>query len=283
MKLFLKIAVVLVVLLVIAGVGIFLYIDSIAKAAIEGGGSYALGVPTSLTKADVKVFGGEFAMDGLTVANPEGYESDNFLTMNSGGVAVSLGSLMADTVELGHLTLSGIVMNLEKHEGQANYQTIIENLKRFETADKKTESGEGKKFVIKEVLIEDVTVHVDLLGGGELTKLEVPIDEIRLTDVGSDSNKALMLTDLIDVIVKAIFMTAVNKGGSIIPADVTGELNSALASLQGLDELGIEAISQIGEVLGDLEDPLQGIGGDIEKAGGDITREIGNLLGGDKD
>ena len=76
MKLLIKIVVVLVLLLVIGVLTTFFFIDRIAKAGVEKGATYALGVPTTLKSADVGVFAGTFAMSGLNVANPEGFDKE---------------------------------------------------------------------------------------------------------------------------------------------------------------------------------------------------------------
>ena len=184
MKRMLKVVVLGVVVLVLLVVGVvFLSIDGIAKSAIERGATYALGVKTTVDKADVGVLGGRFSMAGLDVANPEGFEQDHFLQLGVGAVAVSLGSLREDTVRLPSLTLDNIDMNLERKDGSSNYGVILDHLKSLESGERPPEpSDEGprKKFVIEEVVITDV--KVDLIGfGGALNRVEVPIDEIRLT------------------------------------------------------------------------------------------------------
>ena len=154
-----------VVLIVLAAIGVFLYLDSAAKAAVEKGGTYAMGVNTTLKSADVKPFAGQFAMDGLNVANPDGFDSKHFMTLGTGDVALSLGSLMDATIRLPLLKLSDSDMNLEKKDGKANYQTILDNLKKL--SPEKPDPN-AKKYVIETVEIRDVNVHVNMLG--DLTK-----------------------------------------------------------------------------------------------------------------
>ena len=167
----------LVVVLVAIVMLVFMSIDSIAKAAIERGSTYALGVQTTLGSADIGILSGEFAMFGLDVANPDGFESDHFLQLGEGFLAVSLGSLREDTVEVPTLALTGIDINLEKRDGKANYKIITDNLKRFESEDPgdqgaQADAGEpGKRFVVHEIIIRDVNVKVDI----GLTRMEVPM------------------------------------------------------------------------------------------------------------
>ncbi|MCI0364901.1 MAG: hypothetical protein L0219_13570 [Phycisphaerales bacterium] len=274
-KLF-RLVAVLVVLLIVAAVALVVWVDRIAKVAVERGSTYALGVPARLDSADVRILGGEFAMSGFTVSNPEGFKTDHFMTLQQGDVALATSSLMADTIELPTLTLSGIDMNLEKKDGAANYKVILQNLKRFESKETKP-AEDGKKFVVRKLLIKDVNVHVDLMGGGDLTKVNVPVDVIELHDVGS-GGKPVRISDLMGVILKAVFAAVLDKGGQLIPADINSELGKALGELSSLAE-----VAQIGE-LADFGVKTVGEVGDAAKGIGDKTKEtldktIGDLFG----
>lgn len=269
-------AIVAVVLLVLL-VAVVIWIDRIAKIAVEQGSTYALGVPTSLESANVRILGGEFAMSGLHVANPEGFKTDHFMTLDQGDVALRAGSLMADTVELPTLTLSGIDMNMEKKDGKSNYKVILENLKRFES-NEKTEPTESKKFVVRKLLIKDVNVHMDFMGG----TLDVPVEKVELNDVGS-GGKPIRLSDLTGVILKAVFAAVIQKGGELIPDDISSELSNSLSQLSSLAE-----VAEIGE-LSDFGiktvDDVANVAKDIDEASKQVDKALGgidDLFGGDK-
>ncbi len=264
----------LVILLVVAVVVVFMSIDAIARAAIERGSTYALGVQTTLDSADIGILSGEFRMKGLDVANPEGFTSDTFFRLGEGFVAVSLGSLRQDTVELPTLALSGVQMNLEKKGGSSNYGVITNNLKRFESSDtgepgKSTEPG--KNFVIREIVITDINVTVDLLPiGGTLKRIEVPIEEVRLTDVGNDG---LTTAEMTALVIKAI-MAAVVENAADLPADLVNDLGGALGNLASLQELGITQIVDIREIK-----EAQDVAKSVDDA---IKKGLGGLFGGMK-
>lgn len=295
MKKLLKLVVVLAVLVIVGVLVALFYVDAIAQTAIEKGSTAAMGVETTLKTAKLKVFKGQLVMDGLNVANPGGYQSNHFLNLKDGDVAVSLGSLTGDVVEVPHLKLDGIDINLEKKDGKANYQVILDNLKGSET-DTKPESKEGKRFKIAELTITNVDVHIS--GMSVLGKLDVPIDEIALKNVGSDSDKGLLLKDISGIIVKAVFTAIVQKAGGIIPADILGDLQSGLAQLTDLSKLAdIAKLGDVGKAVGDLGQNLgknlgeagKNLGGEAEKIGDkakdaakDVTDKIGDIIGGKK-
>lgn len=248
---------VLVLVVVVALIAVMVGINGIARAGIEKGGTYALGVPTTLRSANVGVLSGTFAMSGLNVANPEGYASASFLTLGDGAVAVSLQSLRSETVEIPTLRLETITASLERKGGQSNYQTILDHLKGLsggggEKPSQKPSSGDGKKFVIGELLIRDVKVHLDVFGGPggalqKLTAVDIPIDEIKLTNVGKTGSgvagSGVTMGELASIVVRAVLAAAVEKGGGLIPGDVLGELQGSLASLGSLEGLGMNVVA----------------------------------------
>ena len=270
----------LVVVLLLLAVGVVVYIDSIAKAAIERGATYALGVETTLGSADVKLLSGSFAMGDLTIANPQGFESPYFTHLGAGDVEVAIKTLRQETVQLPTLTLTNLEMYLDKKEGKANYDVILENLKRFESQEDDEHTSGGKKYIIDEVVIKNIMVHVQLLPlGGNLTKLDVPIDEIRLENVGSEEHQGVAMSRLTSAIIKGMLIAIVQKGGGLIPGDILGDLGQGLGSLT---DMGLDAATGLGERFkdagGGLDEVTEGIG-DALKGLGD---GLGGLLGGDK-
>jgi hypothetical protein len=265
----------LIVLVVLVA---FLMIDSIAKTGIEKGSSYALGVPTTLNSADVQIFGGEFAMNGLTVSNPEGFSTPHFLALGDGGVSVDLATLTGDVVTLPTLTLNTISVYLQRQDGKTNYGAIMENLEKFESGDPPADQPKpegGKKFVIDRVLITDVTVNIDLApvpgGLSELTKMEVKVPEIELTGLGKGEAKPMELADVAATIVKAI-LAAVAENAGQLPGDLGAQLQSGLAQLQSLDSLGVELEAAATQIIEDVQ-------GQIDDAINDGIKDIGDQIG----
>lgn len=265
----------LIVLLVLVA---FLMIDSVAKAGIERGSTYALGVLTTLNSADVQVFGGEFAMNGLTVSNPDGFSTPHFLALGSGGVSVDFGTLRSDVVTLPTLTLDGISVYLQRADGKTNYGTIMENLKKFESGDPPSDEPKpegGKKFAIDRVLITDVTVNIDLApvpgGLSELTKMEVKVPQIELTGLGKGDTKPMELAQVTATIVKAI-LAAVAQNAGQLPGDLGAQLQNGLAQLQSLDALGVELEAAAGKIIEDVQ-------GQIDDAINDGIKDIGDQIG----
>jgi hypothetical protein len=287
-----------VVLLLVLAVGVAaLYADSLAKAGIEKGGTYAMGVPTTLGSADVGLFSGTFAMHDLHVANPAGFKGDHFFRLGSGGVAADMSSVRKPVVEVPSLKLDGVRVNLERTASGSNYGVILENLKRFESGTPGTpvekEASDAKKFVVRELVITDVEVRLDMLGlPGGVSAVTVPIHEIVMHNVGT-AEGGLTAGQMTGVIVKAILATAAERGGSLFPSDVLGELKGGLAQLQGIGQFGVEVVGAAGEKAQKLAEGLTKIGGDagdalrkgvegVKEGAQDALKGIGDLIPGKK-
>lgn len=286
-KLGIGVAGLLLVILLAVG-GIVLFIDSIAKSAIEKGGTYAMGVPTTLDSASVGVMSGTFSMKGLKVANPEGFQAKEFFTLGSGGVAADLGSVTKPVVHVPRLELSTIRVSLERSSKGSNYDVILRNLKRFESKDGTAtkDQGEGRKFTIKEVVVRDVEVRVDLIGlPGSASAVTIPIHEIKLKDVGT-AEGGMTAGQIAGTVVKAVLATAVERGGNIIPGDVLGELKGGLSQLGNLDKFGVEVVGKAGETAQKLAEGLTKVGQDaadsVKKGAEGLLKGVGDLIPGKK-
>jgi len=281
----------LLVLVLLVVVIVFISIDKIAKTGIEKGTNYALAVPTSLDKADVGILDGTFAMSGLTIDNPEGYDSPFFFKLGSGDVAVSLASLRSDVVTLPLFELTDLTVNIDRKGTTSNVHKILENLKRFEKGEPaepgepKPEAKEGKKFVVNEIAIKNVTINANLLPlGGELATTKLVIPEILLKDVGSAGNP-VSLAELTNIITQAVLASAAEFGGGIIPEEILGDLKTNLDGLNALAENGVEILTtEVDKALDEAQKQLDEKAEELQdKAKDAVNKGLNDLLGGNKD
>lgn len=250
MKKLVLLVIVLVVLAIAAVAAVVLYADRAVKIAVEKGGTYALGVETTLGSADVGFVSASLGLKDLKIANPPGYKSDRFFGMGNAKVSVSAASLRGSVIDVPTLSLESITLNLEKTTDKANYRVILDNLKRLESGEAPSKdtrpSGDEKRFVVRTLSIRDVRVNADLVPmGGELTRVSIPVESVELRDVGT-AGRGVPLSELTDIIIKALLVVVADKGAQLLPPDLLGDLNSGLAQLRDLDSLGIKVQSTLG-------------------------------------
>jgi hypothetical protein len=280
-----------IVLLVVVALGT---IDTIAKTAIVKGGSYATGVDTTAESVDIRLLAGTFQMTGFDIANPEGFESPHFFGMDNTKVALSIGTLRQDTIRLPELTLADIEVYLEGSGDNANYNQILNNLKRFESSDKtedgkeKEKSDSGKSFVIDVVTIDGISVNVAGIPGISQAVGDVAIQVPKIELLGLGKDGGMSMAEIVNVIIKTVLSATIEAGGGVIPTAVLNQLGGQLAQLESLGDLGITAVGNVGDIAGQLgteaTKALDEAGGALDDAAKGIEEGINDLFGGgDKD
>jgi len=295
MKTAIKIIAVLMVLLVVLVIGGIVYglgkIDTIAKRAVEYGGTYAMSVDTTVGTMDVALTQGTVDMGGLNIANPEGFDTEHFFALDNANAALDIQSVRTDTIVVPSIKLSGIDVILDKGNNPSNYNQILENLSRFESGEKAPadETKAGKNVVIKSLILEDINIRVANMPGVSLLAgdVAVKIPSIELQNIGeAESMKA---GDIFNLVIKTVLAAAVEAGGGIIPGDVLGELGNGLAGLSSLSDMGVKAITDLNldgvldDVAGQVGEAADKIGDDAQKAVDDAVDDLEDAVDDAKD
>ena len=237
----LKIMLWLVVLLVVGLVVVGFSVDGLAKSAIETAGTEALGTKTTVKSVDIGLFSGTVTLEQKEIANPDGHGGGNFFELGKGSVEVSAASLLSDKIEVPKLELSKIRVNLIQGLKGSNYGTILDNLKKFQgEPDAEKATGEGKRFIIKKLVIDDIELDVSPVKELGIKPVKLPIERIELDDVGSESDKGVLLSELAGIVIEAILKRASVSGG--LPGAIRSGLNGQLPDLKGLADAGIKKL-----------------------------------------
>jgi hypothetical protein len=278
-KLLLKIALSLLGLAVAGIVVVFIFLDTIVGKGIEAGCTKALGVETSVGLVRVGLITGTFSIRSLRIANPPGFETDHFFSLDRLHFEVPPKSLREETIVVQLLELDGVDVSLETVDKKANYEVILENLNRFSktgSADPnaKKSAGEDEEgtagLVIHEAVIRDIAARIDLgkvKGGSDRVAVEIP--EIRLRPNKKTGAAEVSVAKLTQVIVNAVLVAIAKKA----PAALAKNL---LAGAGGLGNITMEIPGALSTGAGDA-------GGGAVKLGEsavDAVKGIGGLFGG---
>lgn len=249
------------------------YVNSVARKQVESSASASLGVKTSLNTLRLGLFSSNCDIRGLSVSNPQGFSETPFLSLSSGRVAVALTSLLSDEIRIPELVLEDLSLNLEVTEAGANYETILDNVKKGNSGS--NEDSE-KRFVIDRFIMKSVHLKGSLLGE---PFTDVTIPEIILEDVGSDTDGGVLLDQLTAMVVQALLVdVSVNPNVlAQMPTELLKGLRGdvgRLVDLKALDGvLDIPGLGALGQ--GGLESLIPE-GNPLEKVG----KEAGGLLKG---
>ncbi len=250
------------VLLVVLVIAFYLSSESMIKSAVETAASKALGVAVTIKDVDLSILRGRVGIEGLVVKNPEGYANENLLELDQGQVAVSIGSLLSDTVNIKEIKLDGARLTMEQKGLSNNLKEIIDRLPKAEKAE---EQPEGKNLHVDRLEITNTNVKVKLLPvPGKTDTVSLNIDPIVMEDLGSDDK--LSVGVLTGKILAAIAAGVAKQGVGLLPDDMVKGIGSALGTTIDLGKSAtqegqklLETTTDAGkDVLGGLKDLLGG-------------------------
>jgi len=262
-----KILILVLILVVAAVASVPLWVDAVARSGVEVGAREALGVPVQLAGIDIGLFRADCSLQGLEVANPEGYKDANFMRLEKGFLSVSASSLLSDKVVVPELTLDGLELNLERKTLKSNYGTILDNLKRMEKEE--TPADEGRKFVIERVVIRNIKVTSRFSVAG-IARPPVPLEipEMTFQNLGSEGGSGIVMAEVVGEVLKSVLVAVSRIGKGVLPDVITDGLGKGLGGLGDVGKLGIKVAGK-------------GVGLAGKVAGG-VVKGIGGLLGGKK-
>jgi len=261
-------------LLIAAAIIVWLAIDFFAEAAVEKGATYALGVKTELDSMDVRLLRGEVTMEGLNVANPEGFDTPHLMHSGRFELGVRTGSLFSDTVEVRKFHLDGLDVNVEQKLTGSNVSKVLQNLERVAGQEKDREppsEGRGKKVKVDHILIKDVKAHFHILGGiaSKPRTITVEVPQIELRQVSSDEG-GVVVAELVRRLLPAILKAVIKEGKGTVPGDLLRELDGQVST----------AIAALGGEAGKLVEQVDKTFG---KTVGDRVRELTDKVFGEQD
>jgi hypothetical protein len=250
-----KLLLVLAILIVAAVLAITVYVNRTARQAIEHQTAESAGVPARLDRARVGIMTGNFDLGALRLSNPDGFESPMLMVLQHGEGSVRLGSYFEDVVELRRLELRDIELHLERRE-RGNYEPVLESIRRAQQA---TPDPGRRQYVIREVLVRNLTVHIDVLPiPDERARLSVHIDELRFEGVGTEMDRGLVLSEVTGVLLQALLTAVLERAGEELPRILSDELAQRLRGLRDLEDFGIRAP---GESIERIDEIIRGIPG----------------------
>jgi hypothetical protein len=300
MKWIKRLIVVVLVLLVVAVGAVFYFKDAAVKRGVITGGDLVLGQgSTELSSANLGVFGGTLTLSGLKLDNPDEFKQPHFFILDGTDVAVSLGSLLDDTVVVPTVNLDGLHVtaetSLEKGLPKLNLIKIKKTVDQAVGAgDTKPEpdqpAADGKKFVIEKVNVTNMKVTGALtMPGGTSVPVDIKVPDFTLTDIGKKDNGVVM-KEVIAIVLEAVLIKAIEGVGNIggvgldmFEGGADALKNIGAGALEGVGGLGGEAGKAVEGILGGNKDQADDGGEESGGVGGALKEGLGGMLGGDKD
>lgn len=230
LKLVLGILVLLVVLVVLA----IVFIDVVAKNALEKGAPLVLGTNASVERLHIEPFNGRVEITNLIIDNPsDSYSSDYAIKLGDVVADVEIGSVFGKKIHIEDLTLKDVDVVYETSVINSNLQEILDNVKKLDSKEKeeeKEDKDEGKEkkeqtLQVDKIELENVGVTVQVKGTPAGLPIHVSIDP--MGPLGDDE-EGITPVGLSLRVLGAIITTAIKSaGGSVV--DAAGVIGDAAA------------------------------------------------------
>lgn len=253
-----RILLVLVIFVVVAGVAIALTLDNAIKKGVEAFGPQIAKVEVKLADVNLSLLSGSGSLKGLVIGNPEGYKTPHAISVGLSSVTISPGSLFSDKVVVKSIRVEAPEISIELGPGGSNLQRIQANLaggKSSTDQDIKppaeTAPGKSKKLQVDEVVVTGgkLTLAAAALGGA---LSEFPLPEIRLSNLGAGPD-GITPVELGTRILSAVMDGAITVSGDALAKAGQDALNNATKGAnQALDKAADDAVGKATKGLGDF-------------------------------
>jgi uncharacterized protein involved in outer membrane biogenesis len=119
------------VVVIVAVIGIVLLVsnlDKIVKSVIETAGSEATATTVTVRNVELSLSSGEGTLEGLTIGNPAGFDSEYAFQLDRTRIGLDLASISSDVIVVREIVVDGPRLFFEQKEDGNNLDAILENL-----------------------------------------------------------------------------------------------------------------------------------------------------------
>jgi len=295
---FVKWAVALILLLLIgAGVVIYVYLDPIVKRTVEKQATAQLNLKTELDRAHVSLFGGQVDLNQLRIASPQGFQAPQMFTLGQADVRAKVSELRNDPVRVSNITLNQPRLVVENNGGTFNFKKAMDLMPK--TEQNPADKSAPLKVVIGDLTVKDPTVvvrpgqlNVPGLTLPEEITISIPTVTLKNIGTGEGSENGAAIKDVVMQVITVMASQAANSGK--LPKELQGLMNlnvqqmaaglTAEARKRIVEALPGEAGRIVSEVLADpnalLKNPGEVVGAQAERLKGQAQAEAEKRVGG---
>jgi len=279
MKIFRRILLAVVLLIVIALLALYFNLNRLVKREVQSQATTSLNLNTTLNSARLSLFGGKLNLNELQIASPPGYSAPHMLELGDTDLAVKYGQLRQDPVHVESLTLSKPKLVIEQSNGTLNFKKAMDLMPPSDSSAEKS----SKKLIIDDLKVQDaqVVIHPNL--PGVPSEITVPVPSIVMKNVGTGdgSQNGAAIKDVVMQVITALAGSA--SDSSALPEQLKGLLKlnvgQVMANLSAEAQKRIAAAipGEFGQKLSEVVKDPQALLKDPGKA---IQQNISGLING---
>ena len=256
------------IIVVIIAVILFLGLSNLGPIITNAVNTYGPDITKTevrLQSADISIFSAEANLKDFYLGNPKGFASPKAMSVRSIQVNVDESTLTEDTVIIDSIQVLAPEIVYEKVGNTDNFNAILNNVKKSAKMTDKTagekpvKESEGKKLLIRNLLVKDGKVHLSIAMLGAEESVSANLPDIHMTDLGKEgggASPAKIFESVLALLYEQITSSAVT---DILNKELEELLGTSLDKLEGdamkeLENLKEEKGEEIKEKLKSLFD-----------------------------
>ena len=220
------------IIIVIAAI-LLLFRDMYIPFVVSKAGTFALGTKVELKKFSSSLTG-KVDIQGLSVANPEGYNNPNAFKLEHVYVDVSVLSLLSNEIVVREILVTGMQVDLEAKLNRTNLGELKANVDRLvpqkSSADAESDTADTKEKSAKSVVIEKLNINnnfISLSNSMISMTSRIPLVPISMENVGKGQSVAETFNEIFIKILTSVFDACAGVGGAL--GDSVKNAGSALS------------------------------------------------------
>lgn len=208
-------------------------LDGMVKTAIETYGSQATQTTVQVESVKMVLQDGSGTVRGVTVANPQGFVSQQAFSLGEIATQIDLKSLSEEVTVIEHISVQAPEVFFELNEaGKSNLgelkQRLSSSASQPSASTSNQKSSTEQKLIIRKLLFADGNIHAKV---GPLNKeYELKLPTIEMKNLGGKNGATL--TQIADQVLKVLTDKALNavkkEGIDQYKAQLEGEINKHL-------------------------------------------------------
>lgn len=225
-------AILLALGLVLGGVFYFasMHFDDFIKRKVANVGSDMLQTEVSVQGTAFQLTKGWGEIEGLRIANPPGYSTDNFFRLDTLSLQIEPASLARDVYVIKELIIDGAELTIEhKNLKETNLTTLLNNLNSKTEGESAADANGGSEplFSIERLLFVNTQLH---LISPAFEPQSFSLDDIQQTDIGSP-NDGLTAREVSAAVMQPLLEQAKTRYEAALRQRLGDEINKRLKNL----------------------------------------------------
>ena len=242
-----KIILGILVVLIILVVAVLIFIDPLAKNALEKGAPLVLGTNVSVERIHIEPLNARVEITNLIVDNPgESYSSEYAIKLGDIIADVDINTVLNHKIRIEEMFLKDVDIVYETNVINSNLQEILDNVKKLDTAEKKehqeeeAKGEEDKEKTLQVDIIELSSVGVTVQAKGAAAGLPIKVTIDPMTNLGTDE-EGITPVGLTLRILGAIVTTAIKTAGGSVGDAAAAIGDATSAAVAGATSAAVDA------------------------------------------